>query len=502
MAFVFSISLVSNGYVERQFQSNPPMDWVVAEIAFPEDYPQEDLMATVHFIPLVEGDKTLEDKGYGENFILHNLTWVHENRVWVVLELAHDSELNLDPGLIATRWRSYIGELPNIEKFELGYTANDNDADIALDLFAYDIDTLDRASQEVALLLKAYAGVHSVRDSLETARDDIDISLKPGAEVLGVSLGSTAKHVRQGYFGQEAQRIPRLNEDVRVRVSYPKQERSTVERITDIRVKTADNREVPFEAVAEVNFVPGFTRIERTDRRSSIQVTGDITEGQANTNFVMEDFMAKHKDNLEQKYAGLKVGKGGNSQEEQEFMAGLLKAFAFSLLPIYALMSIEFKSYVKPLGVLSAVPFGIMGATFGHWIMGFAIDIASFFGILAAAGVVVNDNLGLIDRINQLRRENVPVRQALMQASRDRFRPIVLTSLTTIIGLVTIMLDSSMQARFLMPIVVSLAFGVLFATFITLLFVPVLYLAGAKLRKRIRGRSTVAADVEVLIAEV
>lgn len=486
MAFVFSISLVSNGYVKQQFQSNPQMDWIVAEITFAEGYARDELLATVQniedSIPMIEKDQQLIDRGYGDNFILHNLTWVWQNRAWIVLELAHDSTLNLDSGFIAERWRGYIGDLPNVEKFRLDFTANDNGSDITFDLFAYNIETLDAASQEIVTILKTYPGVKNARDSLQTARDDLDISLKPNARTLGVTLGSVARQVRQGYFGEEVQRIPRINEDVRVMVRYPSDERSRIERIADIRVRTADRHEVPFDVVANVDFVPGYTTIERTDRRRSIRVTADTVEGEANANEILGEILSKHKKRLEQKYPGLKVGLGGSSVDEQEFMAALVKAFGLSLLIIYMLMAIEFKSYLKPFGVLSAVPFGIMGAIFGHWIMGFPIDIASFFGILAAAGVVVNDNLVFIDRINQLRAQGAEVADALIQAGVDRFRPIILTSLTTFIGLVPIMLDGSMQAKFLIPMVVSLAFGILFATTVTLVFVPALYLAGSKLK--------------------
>lgn len=494
VAFSFAISLVATGYVGQVFQSNPQMDWVVAELTFPEGSSREELLGTIkkieQAIPILKQDEALHERGYGDDFILHNLTWVWENRAWIVLELSHDHDLNLDSGFIAERWRSYIGELPNVEKFELAYTTNSQGSDITIDLFAYDIDTLDRASEEISELLRTYPGVSNVRDSLQTARDDIDIRLKPNAETLGVSLSSIARQVRQGYFGEEAQRIPRVYEDVKVMVRYPEDERSRVEKISDIRVRTADRYEVPFETVATVDFVPGFTFIERTDRRRSIYVSADVEKDISLPGFVMDDIMQKHQQRIETTYPGLQIGKGGSSLEEEEFKSALVKAFAFSLLVIYALMAIEFKSYLKPFGVLSAVPFGIMGAIFGHWIMGFPIDIASYFGILAAAGVVVNDNLVFIDRINQLRKQGLPVRSALVQAGVDRFRPIILTSITTFIGLVPIMLDGSMQARFLIPMVTSLAFGILFATSVTLIFVPALYLAGARLRDRIKGVST------------
>lgn len=492
MAFIFSIMLVGNGYVKQKFEDNPPMDWVVAELTFPEGYARDELMATVSHIeksiPLMVKDDALVEKGYGDNFVLHNLTWVWQNQVWVVLELSHETALNLDPGFIANTWRTYIGELPHVEKFDLGYTANEGNSDIAFDLFAYDVATLGMAADEIVDILKVYNGVENVRDSLQSARDDIDIELKPNAETLGVSLASVAKQVRQGYYGEEAQRIPRLNEDVRVMVRYPDEERRSISQISDMRIRTPDRHEVPFEAVAQVKYVPGFTSIDRIDRRRSISVTADVVEDQANANEVVQEVLKNHKDRLEAKYPGLKVGMGGSGQDEQEFMQALVNAFGLSILIIYILMAVEFKSYLKPFGVLSAVPFGIMGSILGHWLTGYTMTIASFFGVLAAAGVVVNDNLVFIDRINQLRARGLEVKDALVRAGGDRFRPILLTSITTFIGLVPIMLDNSMQAAFLIPMVVSLAFGVLFATAVTLLFVPALYLFGSRLKDKVKSK--------------
>ncbi|GLS25931.1 efflux RND transporter permease subunit [Marinibactrum halimedae] len=503
MAFAISISLIKIGYVKTTFQSNPQMDWIQAEITYPDGYPQQKFLETIRRIeasvPEMQQDPELLERGYGDNFVLHNLTWVSGSKAWVVLELSHNSELNLDSGFIAERWREYIGELPEAEKFMLGYTANGDDSDLAIDVFAYDTDVLAAASAELQELLRAYPGVDNVRDSLQTARDDIDIRLKPQAENMDITLRDVARQVRQGYFGTEAQRVPRQNEDVRVMVRYPESERSTPDFIDQIQLRSQVNTEIPFDHVAVAEFVPGFTQIERTDRRRSIEITADIQEDVTSTQYVMKDILERNKEALESKYPGLKVGAGGDSQEQAEFMVALVQAFAFSVLIIYVLMAIEFKSYLKPLGVLSAVPYGMMGAIFGHWMMGFAVDIASYFGILAAAGVVVNDNLVLIDRINQLRAEKVPVHQALLQAGRDRFRPVILTSITTFIGLVPIMLDNSMQAQFLIPMVASIAFGILFATGVTLLFVPAMYLAGARMQYhilRIRGKDTGDNNIE------
>ena len=274
-------------------------------------------------------------------------------------------------------------------------------------------------------------------------------------------------------------------------VRYPQDERLSVDNLSEMRVRTPAGDEVPFDTVAEVRYRPGYLTIDRLDRKRSLEITADVARGVADPRAVVDDIVNKHLPELQERFPGLTMDLDGELQEENEFLRAMLTYMGLAMLIVYALMAIPFRSYFQPLLVLTAVPFGIMGAIFGHAIFDWQVSMFSLLGVIAAAGVVVNDNLVLIDRINHLRARGHAVLDALLQGGEDRFRPIILTSLTTFVGLMPIMAETSVQAQFMIPMVISLAFGVLFATGVTLLLVPCLYLLGeqvgaALLRRRQR----------------
>jgi multidrug efflux pump subunit AcrB len=267
-----------------------------------------------------------------------------------------------------------------------------------------------------------------------------------------------------------------------------------VDNLNQMRIRTPDGREVPFEAVAEVRFVQGYQTIERLDRKRTLEVTAEVVPGKVSPRAIVDEVLRDKLPRWRSLYPGLSMALDGELQEEQDFQGAMLKYMGLSMLVIYGLMAVPFRSYWQPVLILTAVPFGIMGAILGHIIMGREISMFSLLGVLACAGVVVNDNLVLIDRINQLRAQGLGVAEALLQGAQDRFRPIILTSLTTFIGLLPIMSETSVQAQFLIPMVISLAFGVLFATFVTLLLVPALYLFGERFQDRFLRRRPLLAD--------
>jgi multidrug efflux pump subunit AcrB len=277
-------------------------------------------------------------------------------------------------------------------------------------------------------------------------------------------------------------------------VRYPEEERLSVDSLSEMRVRTPAGDEVPFDTVAEVRYRPGYLTIERLDRKRTLEITADVVRGVADPRMVVQEIVSKHLPALQANYPGLSMDLDGELQEESEFLTALLQYLGLSMLIVYALMAIPFRSYFQPLLVLTAVPFGIMGAIFGHVIFNWQISMFSLLGVIAAAGVVVNDNLVLIDRINQLRARGRGLTDALLQGAEDRFRPIILTSLTTFVGLLPIMFETSIQAQFLIPMVISLAFGVLFATGVTLLLVPSLYLLGEQVSAHVLHRRQSVPD--------
>lgn len=261
-------------------------------------------------------------------------------------------------------------------------------------------------------------------------------------------------------------------------VRYPEEDRRTLQSLERLFVRAPDGAEVPLEAVASLQEGRGFSTIQRTDRRRTVHVTADVDPTVGNPGDILADLAASAMPGIAGRYAGLDWSFEGERQEQQDVLGGLLRGALVALFAIYGLMAIPFRSYLQPFVVMTAIPFGVVGAFLGHMIVGLDANVLSMFGMVALAGVVVNDNLVLVDAVNTRRREDPggSLLQQVVDAGATRFRPILLTSLTTFAGLTPLMLETSLQARFLIPMGVSLAFGVAFSTAVSLLLVPSLYL--------------------------
>ena len=294
--------------------------------------------------------------------------------------------------------------------------------------------------------------------------------------MLGLSQAELGRQVRQAFYGEEVQRIQRGRDDMRVMVRFPKTDRSRISTLESMMIRTSDGREVPLEEVATLQWGTGFSSIERVDRRRAINILADVDVTQANTTEIIRALDEEDLPSLLAKYPGLTFSWQGERREQQETMAGIASGYPLALVIIYALLAVPFRSYTQPLIVMSAIPFGLIGAVFGHILMGMDLTILSMFGIVALSGVVVNDNLVLVVYINRMREEGMRLGEAVLKAGVARFRPILLTSLTTFVGLMPLILEKSVQAQFLIPMAISLAFGVMFATVISLILVPIGYL--------------------------
>lgn len=488
VALCISLAVLAGGWVRTAFFPTIVSDFIEVEIELQEGGSFQDSLAVLQQVEAAANrirDQYNEDSNYsfpGVPAIGNIDAQAREHEVDVRIELISEDVSGKD---LALQWRDEIGDVGPVENFLLDYTINDTGKPIRLVLASSSIDDLQEVTDELSELLSRYPGVYNISDSLQSPRDEIELGLKPAAENLGITLGDLAMQVRRAFYGAEAQRIPRTREDVKVMVRYPEGERISIDSLSEMRIRTPDGREVPFETVAEVKFVPGYLSIERLNRKRTIEVTADVVEGNASPRAVVGQVLREQVPRWTATYPGLSVGMDGELQEEEEFNQSLLQNSGIAMLAIYALMAIVFKSYWQPVLVLTAIPFGVMGGILGHWLLDWQISMFSILGVLACAGVVVNDNLVLIDRINQLRQQGLEVMDALLQAGQDRFRPIILTSLTTFIGLLPIMSETSMQAQFLIPMVISLAFGVLLATGVTLILVPGLYLFGERSQERI-----------------
>jgi multidrug efflux pump subunit AcrB len=373
-------------------------------------------------------------------------------------------------------WREKVGPIAGTE--ELSYSAELMGAGKAVDiqLTHPDLSVLRKAADEVGALLASYDGVLDVSDSFRGGKREIQLKVTPEGESLGVRQASLGRQVRQAFFGEEVQRMQRGRDEVKVWVRYPSEDRQSLADLEGLYVRLPSGVEVPLGRVAEVEEGRGFSTIQRTDRHRTVHVTSDIDMGQTTPGDVVAGLQGGALDQIVDKYPGLSWSLEGERREQADTLAGLVRSAFFALFAIYALMAVPFKSYLQPLVVMSAIPFGIVGAFWGHLIMGLDANVLSMFGMVALAGVVVNDNLVLVDTINRQRLAGTALMRAVTQAGATRFRPILLTSLTTFVGLSPLMMETSLQARFLIPMAVSLAFGVLFSTMVSLILVPSLYL--------------------------
>ena len=394
----------------------------------------------------------------------------------VMVELTPSESRSVTSTELVNRWREITGAIPDATELTFNASLFTPGDAINVQLTGPNLDTLRQAADELKAELAVYAGTFAVADSFLAGKREVKLDIKPDAENLGLTLQALARQVRQGFYGEEAQRIQRGRDDIKVMVRYPQRRRRSLGDLESMRVRTPDGHEVPFSAVGEMSLGRGYASIKRVDRRRTINVTADVDPTRGNANEILRDLQGAFLPGLVAKHTGLSYSLEGQRREQRDVMRSLLSGFFFALFIIYAILAIPFRSYVQPFIVMSAVPFGIVGAIWGHMLMGMDLTIMSTFGIVALSGVVVNDNLVLVDFINRKRNAGSSLLEAVSKAGVERFRPIILTSLTTFAGLTPLLMERSMQAKFIIPMATSLAFGVVFATAISLLIVPAGYL--------------------------
>ncbi|MCG8458516.1 MAG: efflux RND transporter permease subunit [Holophagales bacterium] len=393
----------------------------------------------------------------------------------VNVELLPSEVRGLSSSDIMARWREAVGEVPGATA--LTYTASIFEAGdaVSVQLAHSNFDTLLRATEDLEGRIAEFPGTKEIADSFEPGKLELELGLTDTGRALGLELDDLARQVRAGFYGEEVQRIQRGRNDVRVMVRYPEEERRSLGDVEQMRIRLADGSEVPFRSVATVEEGRGFANISRVDRRRVVTVTADVDEATANANEINQELRQQVLPSLVASYPGLSFDFEGEQREQADSLGSLRRNFFVALLVIYGLLAIPFRSYTQPLIVMSVIPFGFVGAVAGHLLMGMNMSLLSFFGIVALTGVVVNDSLIMIDLVNRERRAGIPMEVAIRDAGKRRFRPILLTTLTTFMGLSPMIFETSLQARFLIPMALSLGFGIVFATAITLILVPVVY---------------------------
>jgi multidrug efflux pump subunit AcrB len=395
----------------------------------------------------------------------------------ILINLAQPEKRQLASQDIARLWREKAGTVPGA--VEVNFTASIMDAGkpIQVRLAAKNPGTLVFASRDLQVWLAEQPGAIDISDSHREGKRELRIAIRPKAEALGLRLSDLARQVRQAFYGDEAQRIQRGRDDLKVMVRYSETERRSLSSIEAMFIRTQTGDEVPLSTVADLSWGRGPATVTRFNRRRSIDVFSDVdTALGGNETTIKAGLKERALPDLMDKYPGLSYSFEGSQAEQAEFMGGMVSQAIFALLLIYALLAVPLRSYMQPLIIMSVIPFGIVGALLGHIFMGAGLSMMSFIGLIALTGIVVNDSLVIVDFVNRYLSHGGTVREAIERAGVARFRPILLTSLTTFSGLLPLMFETSMQAQFLIPAAISLAFGVLFATLLTLVFVPCLYL--------------------------
>ncbi len=389
----------------------------------------------------------------------------------VGLELISSMDREISSSEVANRWRDLNPPIPDAVELTFNTLAFSAGEPINIELRGGEIESLTQAAASLRRMLANYRGVTDIADSFRAGKLEVQLSLRDEARPLGLTQVDLARQVRQAFYGEEVQRIQRGRDDVRVMVRYTDEERHSIASLDEMRIRTHEGVEVPFSAVANVKLARGFATIRRTDRQRVVTVTAELDRTITTPEKVLADVERKLPTLLAQ-FPGVTYRLGGEQAERGNAMSGLLRGTALALLLIYALLAIPLRSYMQPLVIMSVIPFGAVGAILGHWLMGWDIVFFSILGIVALSGVVVNASLVLVHTLNRLRSQGVEFIEAVRSAGVQRFRPIALTSVTTYIGLLPLMFEAAVPARPLIPMAISLGYGVIYASVMTLFLVP------------------------------
>jgi multidrug efflux pump subunit AcrB len=405
------------------------------------------------------------------------MTAGRSNIAEVVIDLVVLEERNnLSAKIVANRWREAVGAIPDAVNLRFDADTYSTGAPIAYQLRGDDVDELRRAAEELKAELSRFNGVFDISDSFRSGKQEVQLALLPEARNLGLTLSDLANQVRGAFYGAEAQRIQRGQDDVRVMVRFPEAERKSIGNLEDMYIRTPNGSQVPFYSVAQFDIGRGYSRINRLDGKRQVEVRADVDRSAVTPEEISAAVRAELLPQFRQRYPDIDIQLGGEQEERAEALGGLAIGSLFSLVIIYGLLAIPLRSYLQPLVIMSVIPFGAVGAITGHYVLDQQLMFFSALGIVALSGVVVNASLVLVDYANRQRREGMETVEAILRATSVRFRPIILTSVTTFVGLIPLMSTSTPATAPFLPMAISLAWGVLFATVITLLLVPCLYL--------------------------
>ena len=482
---VAMIGYVASGRMGFVLMPVTDSDRAVAEAVLPYGSPLQNSLAVRD--QLLSAAETLIEENGGDRLSKGILAVVDANQINARIYLTDPGVRPLSTAEVTRLWRERVGMIPGLEsiKFQSNQGGPASGAALTVELSHRDVDVLDQASSILAGELNEYANLKDIDDGFSPGKQQLDFRLLPEGRSLGLTAREVARQVRSAFYGAEALRQQRGRNEVKVMVMLPASQRVSEYDIEQLLIHTPAGGDVPLRQVAEVARSRAYTSIERRDGRRTVEVTADVEPRRA-TSQVLATMKADTLPRLARDYPGLTYDFEGQQADMRDSMASLMGGFVIAMIVIYALLAIPFRSYIQPVIVMAAIPFGLVGAVIGHIIMGYSLSIISMMGLVALAGVVVNDSLVMIVYANDLRRQGTNAIDAIQQAGIRRFRPILLTTITTFGGLATMIFETSRQARFMIPMAISLGYGILFATLITLLLVPSLYLIIEDIRSRFR----------------
>jgi len=486
---------LASGRLVFQFFPSVSGNNVVAHVAMPEGYPitsTKKVLETLQASAALTRAKIDGDMPEGRSAFTNELSSIGVSITQGAMVMigetgGHIAEVSLNlvpyrerggktPQEIANLWRELTPPIP--EALELSFSANavSLGADIDLELRGRDIDELGKAAAALDDALHGFDSLYDISNSYRSGKRELTLEILPAAETLGLTQADLGNQVRDAFYGREAQRVQRGRDDVRVMVRFPEADRKSLSTLESMRIRLPDGTEVPALTVARLVETTGKASIERTDGQRRVSVTGSADRTLAAPETVMGILFEKQIPQILSEHPGISISKAGEAEERAAALDGLISTSLIALMVIYALLAIPLKSYLQPLVVMASIPFGFIGAILGHLIMGYDLVFFSLLGMVALAGVVINSSLVLVDFINRNRRlHGMPLWDAVIDSGVSRFRPIFLTSITTFLGLMPLMITRDFDTAPFVPMAVSLGFGVIFATVVTLLLIPSLF---------------------------
>jgi multidrug efflux pump subunit AcrB len=487
---ILTIGFDQAGHIDFTFFPKIDSDRVFASIAMPYGTAVEETKAVQAHI-LESAEKVLERHG-GEKITRGIATHIGSDRPtrgsssglgggghlgYVQVYLVAADQREVSAAEFVREWREEAGEIPGPESLTYTYSLMiGSGPSIDVELSHANVQVLEQAATELADALRSYQGVRDIDDGFSLGKPQLDFKIKPEARSLGITASMLGRQVRSAFYGAEALRQQRGREEVKVMVRLPGAERKSEYNVEELLILTPGGGEIPLREAATVTRGRAYTEINRADARRVLNVTADVIPGVANATKVLRDLERDVLPELMALHPGLTYSLEGQQRWQRESLESLRRGLTLALIVIYAMLAVAFRSYVQPIVVMAAIPFGVVGATLGHLIMGYDLSLMSMMGMVALSGVVVNDSLVLMHAANENRRKGGTALESITAAGARRFRPILLTSLSTFCGLAPMIFETSVQAQFLIPMAISLGFGVLFVTFIALLLVPCLYL--------------------------